>query len=135
MIWSITSYDSSSVHARDIASANLVNKRKYLYLLQSVGTIISTRLTIVNRLRFLVIINLRSGVLFSGGAQKCGSARVEGRERKERTPDTITAQVCRQSMPESGLLSKNKRFFEPRSNWLRDWMFDFRCNLQIRNHD
>ena len=36
--------------------------------------------------------------------------------------------------PESGILSyssKNKRFFRPRSNWLHDCMFDFRCNLKI----
>ena len=36
--------------------------------------------------------------------------------------------------PESGLLPhwlKNKRFFEPRSNWLHDCMFDFRCNLNF----
>ena len=36
--------------------------------------------------------------------------------------------------PDSGRLSnwsKNKRFFEPRSNWLHDCMFDFRCNFKI----
>ena len=36
--------------------------------------------------------------------------------------------------PDSGLLSnwsKNKRFFEPRTNWLHDCMLDFRCNFKI----
>ena len=36
--------------------------------------------------------------------------------------------------PYSGLLSnwsKNKRLLEPRSNWLHDCMFDFRCNFKI----
>ena len=36
--------------------------------------------------------------------------------------------------PDSGLLSnwsKNKGFFEPRSNWLHDCMFDFQCNFKI----
>ena len=56
----------------------------------------------------------------------------EGRKKKQRL-----IQLLRESSaasPDSGLLSnwsKNKRFFEPRSNWLHDHMFDFRCNFKI----
>ena len=55
------------------------------------------------------------------------------RRKKKGTPNTFTARVVCPN-PEPGLLSnwsKNKRFFEPRSNWLNDCMFDLRCNFKI----
>ena len=56
-----------------------------------------------------------------------------GERRKKGRPDTITARVvCCQSRIWTFLL-KCKRFLdiEPHSNWLHDWMFDFRCNFKI----
>ena len=64
-----------------------------------------------------------------------GAARVGSREKGSKKQRLI--QLPRESSAarlESGLLSnwsKNKRFFEPRSNWLHDCMFDFRCNFKI----
>ena len=56
----------------------------------------------------------------------------EGKKKKT-TPDTFTDESSATS-PESGILSyssKNRRFFRPRSNWLHDCMFHFRCNFKI----
>ena len=89
-------------------------------------------LTKINKSNFKGLGNLRSGVLFSGGTQKCVSVRVGSRERKKkRTSDTIFFSLQHESSaasPESGLLS----------NWSKkkkDYcMFDFQCNLKIRNY-
>ena len=57
---------------------------------------------------------------------------VRRREKKQRLIQLLDESSA--ASPDSGLLSnwsKNERFFEPRSNWLHDCMFDFRCNFKI----
>ena len=57
---------------------------------------------------------------------------VERREKKQRLIQLLHESSA--ASPDSGLLSnwsKNKGFLEPRSNWLHDCMFDFRCNFKI----
>ena len=58
---------------------------------------------------------------------------VERRDKKKQRPIQLLHESSAAS-PDSGLLSnwsKNKRFLEPRSNWLHDCTFGFRCNFKI----
>ena len=59
-------------------------------------------------------------------------SRRSRRDKKERLIQLLHESSA--ASRESGLLYnwlKNKRFFEPHSNWLHDCMFDFRCNFKI----
>ena len=84
--------------------------------------------------------NLRSGVLFFGGARKKSNARLTGQSavsqafivRREKVRLIHLLHESSAASPESGLLSdwsKNKRVFDGTFQLVHDCMFDFRCNF------